>query len=69
MASTQAISLGQMNTNLQGEQNKPGDSSNVDIDPESFATASTNARIETDLEIAEGKSTENQNELWKKHFQ
>ena len=57
-----------MNTNLEAEQNKPGDSSNVDIDPESFAEASTNARIETDLEIAEGKSTENQNELWKKHF-
>ena len=49
--------------------NKPGDSSNVGIDPESFAEASTNARIETDLEIAEGKSSVNQNELWKKHFQ
>ena len=51
------------------ETNKPGADSSVGISADDFAEASTNARIETDLELAEGKSNENQNELWKKHFQ
>lgn len=48
---------------------KIGESSSIGIDAESFADASVQARIDTDLEIAEGGSTKNQNELWKKHFQ
>ena len=58
---------------------KPGESSDVGIDADSFAEASVQARIEADLELdrlrTESKmhgqilSQQTNNDVWKKHFQ
>ena len=49
LLTTEAISININNHNSQG--NKPGEAATFGIDPESFAEASVQARIDADLEL------------------